>query len=67
MLALSPPPPNAIDRGAGSTRPRWRGSCGSREPWLARSLDLTLLGPDIQEAIPALEAVDGRNRPARGS
>jgi len=59
MLALAHHLQNAIDRGLVADRTTVAARLGVTKARITQLLDLTLLAPDLQEAVLAMEAVDG--------
>ena len=59
MLALAHHLQNAIDRGLVADRTTIAARLGVTKARITQLLDLTLLAPDLQDAVLAMEAVDG--------
>jgi len=59
MLALAHQVQNAIDRGLVADRAAVARKLGLTRARVTQLLDLLLLAPDLQEAVLAMEAVDG--------
>ncbi|WP_437873948.1 helix-turn-helix domain-containing protein [Sorangium sp. So ce363] len=65
MLALAHHPQGAIDRRLVAGRTAVARKLGLTRARVTQLLDLLLLAPDFQEAVPALEAIDGAERTLR--